>query len=62
MKKYTVVGQNVYVQPVYKLGGNDLGGNPELLCIATTVDNAIELAAMLNAAEKYLNYKPEKSY
>lgn len=52
MKKYSVVGQNVYVEVNQE--------SIKLLCIATTVDNAIEIAATLNVWEKKVNGKEEE--
>lgn len=48
MKKYTVIGQNVYVQ--YTEAGRL---HNDLFCIATTQENAIEIASSLNVIESY---------
>lgn len=46
MKKYTVVGQNIYIiTPEGK----------ELICICVSVDMAIEIAATLFAYEAFAN-------
>jgi len=55
MKTYTVKGQNVYA--TFTLHGRQ---SHELFCIATTQDNAIEIAAALNTIIKFTS-KPESN-
>lgn len=52
MKKYTIIGQNVYC--TYTESGRL---HNELICIATTQENAIEIAASLNVIESYQKKK-----
>ena len=55
MKNYTVKGQNVYA--TFTLHGRQ---SHELFCIATTQDNAIEIATALNTIIKFTS-KPESN-
>lgn len=55
MKKYTVVGQNVWVTDT-----SAFERVPELLCIATNQDNAIDIASSMNVIESYKTTTDEK--
>jgi len=52
MKKYSIEGQNVYVAIP-----PELGAEIKLFAIATSVENAIEIASTLNAYEKHIKTK-----